>query len=85
MPDTFSGPVLSDPPAGDLRRLLQLRRSHPLTAPVSTVALAGLWGCSQLQAAARLARLNRLGLADVRQTSPTTFLVLPRRTDDPAA
>lgn len=85
MPDTFAGPVLADPPAGDIRRLLQLRRSHPLTAPVSVAQLARLWGCSQLLATARLARFNRLRMAEVRQVSPTTFLVLPRRTDDSPA
>lgn len=85
MPDRFTGPVLCDPPAGDIRRLLQLRRSYALTAPVSTAQLASLWGCSQLLATARLARLNRLGMAEVRQVSPSTFLVLPRRTDDTPA
>lgn len=40
--------------------------------------LASLWGCSQLLATARLGRLDRLGLADVRQVGFASFLVLPR-------
>lgn len=85
MSNRFTGPVLCDPPAGDIRRLLQLRRSHALTSPVNLAQLAKLWGCSQLLATARLARFNRLRMAEVRQLSPSTFLVLPRRTDDTPA
>ena len=45
---------------------------------MSVAALARLWNCSQLLATARLGRLDRLGLADVRQVSFTSFLVLPK-------
>lgn len=85
MSTTYSGPILTDPPAADLRRLLSLRRAVPLAAEVSAAQLAQLWGCSQLLATARLARLNRLRLADVRQASPSTFYVLPITSHDPSA
>ena len=78
MPDTLDRSLLRDPPAADLDRLVQLRRSLPLTEPVSVATLASLWGCSQLLATARLGRLDRLGLADVRQVGFTSFLVLPK-------
>lgn len=78
MPATFTGPVLADPPARDLRRLLQLRRHHPLMAEIGTADLADLWGCSQLMATAQLARFNRLRLAEVLTGSrPDAFYVLP--------
>lgn len=78
MPATFTGPVLADPPTRDLRRLLQLRRHHPLMAEVATADLADLWGCSQLRATAQLARFNRLRIAEVLNGSrPDAFYVLP--------
>lgn len=49
---------------------------------MSTAELADLWRCPQLLATARLARLNRLGLATVsRGSKPDTFYVLPRIAD----
>lgn len=45
---------------------------------MSVAALASLWDCSQLLATAHLRRLDRLGLADVRQVGFASFLVLPR-------
>lgn len=82
MPDTFIAPVLVDPPAGDLRRFLALRRAFPVTAEISTNQLADLWRCHHLVAATLVARFHRLGMADVQRLSSSTFLVLPRLKTD---